>query len=173
MQFLRSLDIDYYQERYLFYYCWLFFRFIPLQFIKLPLISGLMFVGVFYMFASTHKTKVLLDCICIWESYYYILLGSGFFHELLLWGSFFIMIYFLTYPQKYWVRLSIILAGFVFAYFIQFAKTDYREFFGLVNWNRVLKLGLLFLQLIKMLQSLMIWPKTNLAILLLELTRDG
>jgi hypothetical protein len=37
------------------------------------------------------------------------------------------MIYFLTYPKPYWLRLTIILTGFILAYLIQLAKSDYRE----------------------------------------------
>src|SRR5208283_721393 len=88
--------------------------------------SGLMFVGVFYMFASTNKTKYYW-IVFVFGNLFLNSIGTGLFHDLLLWGSFFLMIYFLTYPKKYWVRLFIIFTGFILAYFIQLAKTDYRE----------------------------------------------
>ena len=125
MQFLRSLNIDYFRKGSFFIIFGFFARFIPIAFLSY-LLSGLMFVGVFYMFASTNKTKYYWIAFVFGNLIIYSI-GSGFFHELLLWGSFFLMIYFLAYPKKYIVRLLIILTAFGFAYLIQLAKSDYRE----------------------------------------------
>ena len=125
IQLLRSLDIDYYRKGTFFIIFGFFARFIPIAFLSY-LLSGLMFIGVFYMFASTNRLKYYWIAF-VFGNLFLFSLGSGLFHDLLLWGSFFLMIYFLTYPKKFWVRLLIIGCSLTFAYFIQIAKNDYRE----------------------------------------------
>ena len=139
MQVLRSMNIDYFRKGTFFIIFGFFARFIPIPFLSY-LLSGLMFIGVFYMFASTNKSKYYWIAF-VFGNLFLSSLGSGFFHELLLWGSFFLMIYFLTYPKKFWFRLLIIIVGFGCAYLIQLAKTDYREMLWSGELANTSKLG--------------------------------
>ena len=137
IQLLRSLDIDYYRKGTFFIIFGFFARFIPIAFLSY-LLSGLMFIGVFYMFASTNRLKYYWIAF-VFGNLFLFSLGSGLFHDLLLWGSFFLMIYFLTYPKKFLVRLLIIGCSLTYAYIINLLKVIIVNSFGLVNWNRVPK----------------------------------
>ena len=89
------------------------------------ILGGLKFVGLFYMFASTHPYRKYWLAM-VFGSIFITSIGQAMFHDLLLWGSFFLMMFFWANRKSIVVRFSIILAGFFFIMLLQLIKGDYR-----------------------------------------------
>lgn len=101
------------------------------QFLPLPgfisyLLSNLRYIGLFYVYFSGHRYR-LWWTVLVMGSLFIFSLGEGMFHDLLLWGTFFISIYFISNQKSFALRISIIAAGFLMASLIQISKSEIRE----------------------------------------------
>ncbi|WP_282041188.1 hypothetical protein [Winogradskyella flava] len=89
------------------------------------LISAFKYIGVIILFFSNKKYHIRLFYFAI----LYLVtkaLTSGFFHELILWGTFFYMFWAFKNKPTLRANLLTILAGFVISTTIQAVKSDYR-----------------------------------------------
>ena len=122
---LRLAPIDFTNKGRFFIVVGFIGGFLPLGFLAY-ILGGLKFVGLFYMFVSKSPAKyywiVPVFGYLIFDS-----LSQGMFHDFLLWGCFFIMIWFLFNRSTFGKRLGYILAGFVLIFVIQMVKSDYRD----------------------------------------------
>jgi hypothetical protein len=102
------------------------FDFIPSLGFLGVLLASFKYVGLFYFVASTNTKKyywivLILGYLLMVES-----IGAGMFHALLLWGGFFIVIYYLFYPKSILQKTTIIGFSFVSIFIIQVIKPEYR-----------------------------------------------
>ncbi len=91
------------------------------------LLQGIRFVGVFYIYISGNKYRF------IWISLVFgylalISLGEAMFHDLLLWGSFLLMIIFVTNRKSILIRVSYLTTGIILIFMLQLVKSDFRSF---------------------------------------------
>ena len=120
----ESNNVDYFKKGRLLIIIGFISDFFSLGFVGF-ILGGLKFVGLFYMFSSKHPLK-----------YYWMIpvfgvlvsntLNSGMFHELILWGCFFLMTYYIFRKTKFVVRLTTIIVGLCLIFLIQLVKKDYR-----------------------------------------------
>jgi hypothetical protein len=90
------------------------------------LLAGLKYIGAFYLFASSHRTKYYWISLVFGYLFLVKTLGSGMFHEFILWGGFLVMMYYLLNPGTFGKRLITIGLGFLAIFLIQLVKPDYR-----------------------------------------------
>ncbi|MFN8207194.1 MAG: hypothetical protein U0T82_07275 [Bacteroidales bacterium] len=94
------------------------------------LLASLRYVGLFYIFLSGHWSRNIW-LVVIFGSLVFFSFGYGLFHELLLWGTFFMMVYYISKNSSLFFRLSTITAGFLLLLALQVSKQDIRD----VAWN--------------------------------------
>lgn len=92
----------------------------------LYLLTGLRFVGALYLLYSDFKQKWLI----LWLVFIFAAissLGTGMFHDLLLWAAF-VFLYIAKYKHMtIRTKLLIVIVGLFFAFVIQIAKAEYRK----------------------------------------------
>jgi len=90
------------------------------------LLSNLKYVGFFYIYFSNHKYNIFW-LIFIFSYLLTQSFASGLFHDLLLWGTFFITIFFSLKNSRILYRLLFVLFGFFIIFLIHISKPDIRE----------------------------------------------
>lgn len=125
----KSYPVNYYQKGKFFIVLGFITGLLPIGFLAY-ILGGLKFVGLFYMFASNNKNKYLW-IVPVFGMLIISSLGNGLFHDLILWGSFFMMMYFLFKPAPFFKRIMYVFSGLLIVVMIQFIKGDYRA----VIWN--------------------------------------
>ena len=95
------------------------------------LLNGLKYIGLFYVFFSGHRYRYLW-VIGVMGSLFLDSLGMGMFHDLLLWGTFFLSIFFITNKSSLMFRTLVICFGIICAMAIQISKSEIRS----KNWNQ-------------------------------------
>jgi hypothetical protein len=91
------------------------------------LLTGIRFVGIFYIYISGSKYRFFWISL-VFGYLFFISLGAAMFHDLLLWGSFFLMIIFITNKKSLTVRISYLISGILIIFMLQLIKKDYREY---------------------------------------------
>jgi len=91
------------------------------------LLQGIRFVGVFYIYISGNKYRYLW-ILLVFGSLFIISLGEAMFHDLLLWGSFFLMTIFVTNKKSILVRTSYLIFGIILIFILQLVKSDFRSY---------------------------------------------
>jgi hypothetical protein len=94
------------------------------------LLASLRYVGLFYIFLSGHWSRNFW-LVFIFGSLIFFSFGYGLFHELLLWGTFFMMVYYISKNSTLFFRLGTIATGFLLLLILQVSKQDIRD----VAWN--------------------------------------
>jgi hypothetical protein len=102
------------------------FEFMPFLGFLGFLLSNLRYVGAFYILTSPERKKIYWIYL-VFGYLFFEALSGAMFHELLLWGLFFVMIYYFINPKPFWYKFFVILFSFILIYLIQLVKPDYRE----------------------------------------------
>jgi len=121
---VERYPINYYRKGRLLIIIGFIAGFLPLGFLGY-ILGGLKFVGLFYMLSSNNRFKYYW-VIPVFGSLILSVLASTMFHELILWGCFALMMFFLFKKSKFIYRLGIIAAGLTMIMVIQLVKKDYR-----------------------------------------------
>lgn len=124
MMDFRNYPIDYYAKGMALIIIGFIGGFLPLGFLSY-ILGGLKYVGLFYMFASKNPKKYYW-IIPVFGFLVYSSLQNAMFHDLILWGSFFSMLYFIFKKVNLTKRLLYIGIGVVLVVMIQLVKGDYR-----------------------------------------------
>jgi hypothetical protein len=91
------------------------------------IISSFKYVGAYYVAFSDNRKKYLWIAFVFGYLFFSRSIVSGMFHELLLWGSFLVMVYYLVAPTSFLKRLNTVLAGFLVIFVIQLVKPEFRS----------------------------------------------
>lgn len=91
------------------------------------LLQGIRFVGIFYIYISGNKNRIFWIPL-VFGYLFFVSLGEAMFHDLLLWGSFFLMIIFITNKKSIYIRTLYLSLGLMFIFILQLVKGDYRAY---------------------------------------------
>lgn len=98
------------------------------------LLSYSKFIGAYYLLFSHYRFKrrwiMLAFSPLLVQN-----VAQGMFHELLLWGVFSLMIFFITERVSFFRKAAILLVGFVSIYFLNLIKKEYREATWVIGVN--------------------------------------
>ena len=125
-----SSNVDYYQKGTIMIILGFVFEYLPgLGFLGY-LLAGLKYVGAFYMVLSPNKKRYYWLILVFTYLFVIRSLGSGMFHELLLWSCFLMMLIFYFNRKSFMFRFGVIFSGFFFVFIVQLVKPDYRAQLG-------------------------------------------
>lgn len=141
-------SVDHYQKGLILIILGFIFEFVPWFGFLGYLLAGLKYIGVFYMVLSPNKKRYIWIGIVFGYLFLIRSLGSGLFHEMLLWTCFLLILIFYFNRKSFLFRFGIIFTGFFFAFLLQLIKPDYRAqlgsnvetnryslFFNLLTWK--------------------------------------
>jgi len=135
----KNYPVDCYKKGRFLIILGFFGQLTPFGFVSV-ILGWMKFVGLFYMFASSHRNRKYW-LVLVFGSIFLNSIGQGMFHDLLLWGSFFLMMFFWANRKSIMVRFGVILAGFFFMMLIQLIKSDYRETIASGNTSTTSNVG--------------------------------
>lgn len=121
--------VDHYQKGTNLILLGFLFELIPLGFLGY-LLAGLKYVGAFYMVLTPNKKRYYWIALVFGYLFLIRSLGSGLFHELLLWTCFLLILVFYFNRKPFLFRFAIIFSGFFFVFILQLVKPDYRAQMG-------------------------------------------
>jgi hypothetical protein len=90
------------------------------------LLINLKYIGLFYVYFSGHPKRYYWVVI-IFVSLFLSSIAEGMFHDLLIWGVFFLPVYFITRNSSFMYRSILISLGFLLVLVIQMSKSDIRS----------------------------------------------
>jgi hypothetical protein len=121
---------DYYQKGLILILMGFIFEYLPGTGFLGYLLAGLKYVGVFYMVLSKNPRRIYWILLVFGYLFLVRSLGSGFFHELLLWSCFLLILVFYFNRKSLLFRFALIFAGFFFVFILQLIKPEYRVEIG-------------------------------------------
>ena len=125
-----SAHVDYYQKGILLIIIGFLFEYLPGAGFLGYLLAALKYVGAFYMVLTPHKNKYYWIALVFGYLFFFHSLGSGMFHELLLWSCFLLMLNFFFNRKSFLFRFGVIFTGFFFVFILQLVKPDFRAQLG-------------------------------------------
>jgi len=121
-----SAQVDYYQRGALLIIVGFLFEYLPGAGFLGYLLAALKYVGAFYMVLTPHKNKYYWIAFVFGYLFFVRSLGSGMFHELLLWSCFLLMLNFFFRRKSFLFRVGVISTGFFFVFILQLVKPEFR-----------------------------------------------
>jgi hypothetical protein len=118
--------VDYYQKGRLLIIIGFLFEFFPSLGFLGYLLTGLKYVGVFYMVLLPNRKRYYWMVLVFGYLLFVRSLGVGMFHEMLLWSCFFLMLLFYFNHKSFLFRFAVIFTGLFFVFIIQLIKPEYR-----------------------------------------------
>ncbi len=123
-------SIDHYQKGLILIILGFVFEFLPWFGFLGYLLAGLKYVGVFYMVLTPNKKRYYWIALVFGYLFLIRSLGSGMFHEMLLWSCFLLILVFYFNRKSFLFRFAVIFTGFFFVFILQLVKPDYRAQLG-------------------------------------------
>jgi hypothetical protein len=120
-------SVDHYQKGIILITIGFLFDFLPWFGFLGYLLEGLKYIGVFYMVLSPNKNRYFWIAFVFGYLFLIRSLGSGMFHEMLLWSCFLIVLIFYFNRKSFLFRFGIIFSGFFFVFILQLVKPEYRS----------------------------------------------
>jgi len=119
-------SVDHYQKGTILIILGFLFEFLPWFGFLGYLLAGLKYIGAFYMVLTPNRKRYYWIALVFGYLFLVRTLGSGMFHEMLLWTCFLLILVFYFNRKSFLFRFGVIASGFFFVFIIQLVKPDYR-----------------------------------------------